>query len=291
MSYKITVLPGDGTGPEIIEAMKLCVDALDLDIIWETALAGESALKSKGSLLPQETLDAIKRNRVAIKGPITTPVGKGFRSINVALRQELDLFACLRPAYYVEGTNSKYPGVDIVIVRENSEDLYSGVEFEESSAQTEGLITSINAISEKQIRKPSAISIKPISTFASKRVIEFAFELARREKRKKVSCVHKANIMKYTDGLFLKVFKEVASKYPDIEATDVIVDNLCMQLVMRPKQFDVLVLPNLYGDIISDLCAGLVGGLGIACGANIGYKTALFEAVHGSAPSIPAKIK
>jgi isocitrate dehydrogenase (NAD+) len=291
MLYKISLIPGDGTGPEIIEATKLCIDALGVDIEWETVYAGEPALKKYNNLLPAETLLSIKRNKIALKGPIVTPIGGGFRSINVALRQELDLYACVRPVRYIEGTNSKYPGLDLIVIRENSEDLYLGVEFKDKEAQTEALIENINALSEKKIRKGSAITIKPISRFASERIIRFAFELAKRQNRKKVTCVHKANIMKYTDGLFLKTFQEIAPLYPQLQANDVIVDNLSMQLVLRPHEFDVLVLPNLYGDIISDLCAGLMGGLGLAPGANIGTDTALFEPVHGSAPKYAGKNK
>ena len=291
MSIKITLIPGDGTGPEVTDAARACVDALGAGIVWETALAGEPALKDHATLLPESTLASIKKNKIALKGPITTPIGSGFRSINVALRQELDLYACVRPARSLEGANSKYPGTDIIVVRENSEDLYLGVEFAEGEPATIELIGRINAISPKKIRQPSALTLKPISTYASERIIKYAFELAVKEKRKKVTCVHKANIMKYTDGLFLKVFGRLAGEYPDIVATDVIVDNLCMQLVTRPRQFDVLVLPNLYGDIISDLCAGLIGGLGLAAGANIGDQAAVFEPVHGSAPKYTGKNK
>ncbi|MCK9614540.1 MAG: isocitrate/isopropylmalate dehydrogenase family protein [Candidatus Omnitrophica bacterium] len=291
MSYRISLIPGDGIGPEVTDAARLCIDALGLDISWDIVLAGEPALKQHNSLLPFETLNSIKKNKVALKGPITTPVGSGFRSINVALRQELDLYACVRPARYIEGTNSKYPGTDILIVRENSEDLYAGVEFKNEDQKTNDLIDYINAISEKRVRKPSAISIKPISHFASERIIRFAFELAKKERRHKISCIHKANIMKYTDGLFLQIFDEIAKKYPQIETNNVIVDNLSMQLVLRPQEFDMLVLPNLYGDIMSDLCAGLIGGLGIAPGANIGDTIALFEPVHGAAPKYTGKNK
>ena len=291
MAKKVTLIPGDGIGPEVTDAVKVCIEALGVDIEWEEALAGEPALKKYNSLLPQETLDSIRKNKIALKGPITTPVGKGFRSINVALRQELDLFACVRPARSIEGTKARYRDVDLIVVRENSEDLYAGVEFKDNEPETEDLIAKINSISEKKVRKGSAISIKPISEFASKRVIRYAFELAKAQGRKKVTCVHKANIMKYTDGLFLSTFKEVAASYPDIEGWDIIVDNLSMQLAINPKQFDVLVLPNLYGDIISDLCAGLVGGLGVASGSNIGESLALFEPVHGSAPKYAGKNK
>lgn len=291
MKYTITLIPGDGIGPEITDAVRECFSALGMDVKWDIALAGEPALKKYGSLLPRETIASIKKNKVALKGPITTPVGKGFRSINVALRQELDLYACVRPAHYIEGTKANNPGVDIIIVRENSEDLYAGVELKEAEAQTEDIIDRINAVSDKKIRKGSALSLKPISRFASERIVRFAFALAKREGRRKVTCGHKANIMKCTDGLFLETFAEVSRRYPDIEAQDIIIDNLAMQLVMRPQQFDVLVLPNLYGDIMSDLCAGLVGGLGLAAGANIGEDLAIFEPVHGSAPKYAGKNK
>lgn len=291
MSYNVTVIPGDGIGPEIIEATKLCLQALSVDIVWEPMLAGEPALQTYGNLLPEQTLESIRRNKIALKGPITTPIGKGFRSINVALRQELDLYACVRPARSIEGANIKHHDVDLILVRENTEDLYAGVEFAQGDEVTEQLIEHINKISVKKVRKDSAISIKSISVFATEKIIRFAFELAQKQNRKKVTCVQKANIMKYTDGLFLKVFKNIAAQYPKIEASEILVDNLAMQLVTCPQQFDVLVLPNLYGDIISDLCAGLVGGLGVAAGANIGDGIALFEAVHGSAPKYAGKNK
>jgi isocitrate dehydrogenase (NAD+) len=291
MSYRITLIKGDGIGPEVVEAARICLEALEVDIEWEEHLAGEPALREKGKLLPQEVLDSIKKNKVALKGPIITPVGGGFRSINVSLRQKLDLYACVRPAKYIEGTNSKYPGTDIIVIRENSEDLYAGVEFREKDDFTQKLIGQINKISENKIKENSALSLKPISRFASERISHFAFKFARKEKRKKVTCVHKANIMKYTDGLFLETFREVSKLYPDIEAEDIIVDNLCMQLVLHPQNFDILLLPNLYGDIISDLCAGLIGGLGLAPGANIGDGIGVFEPVHGAAPKYAGKNK
>ena len=291
MSYRITLIPGDGIGPEVTQAARMCIEALRIDIEWEVALAGKLSLEKKGEILPAQTLDSIRKNKVALKGPIITPIKEGYRSINVAIRQHLDLYACLRPAKYIEGTNSKYPGTDIIVVRENSEDLYSGIEFNKDHTDTKELIAKINQLSTKRIRKDSAVSIKPISVFASKRIAEFAFQLAKREKRKKVTCVHKANIMKATDGLFLESFRQVAKLYPKIEAEEIIVDNLCMQLVLKPHNFDILVLPNLYGDIISDLCAGLVGGLGIAPGANIGDEIAVFEPVHGAAPKYAGKNK
>lgn len=291
MSYKVTLIPGDGIGPEVTEAARKCVEALGVEIIWEEAIAGEPALKKYSELLPEETLNSIRKNKVALKGPIITPVGGGFRSVNVALRQTLGLYACVRLARNIQGINTPYKNVDIIVIRENSEDLYAGVEFKAKEQTTRQLIEKMNSLSTKKILSESALSIKPISETASRRIFHFAFRMAKKEKRKKVSCIHKANIMKYTDGLFLKVFYEVAKQYPDIEAGDVIVDNLTMQLVLRPYQFDILVLPNLYGDIISDLCAGLVGGLGVAPGANIGDEAAIFEPVHGAAPKYAGKNK
>ncbi|MDP1853974.1 MAG: isocitrate/isopropylmalate dehydrogenase family protein [Candidatus Omnitrophota bacterium] len=283
--YKVTLIPGDGIGPEVAYAAKDCVDATGVNIDWEEVVCGEAAIKDFGTPLPEAVLDSIRKNKVALKGPITTPVGSGFRSVNVGLRQALDLYACLRPAKYYEGAQTRYRDVDLVIVRENSEDLYAGIEFAEGAADTKAIITAINEKSVKKIRGDSGVSIKPISKFASKRIVRFAFEYALKNKRKKVTCVHKANIMKFTDGLFLSCAREVASEYAGkIEFNDAIVDNLSMQLVKAPHNFDVLVLPNLYGDIISDLCAGLIGGLGIAPGANIGEGMAIFEPVHGSAP-------
>jgi isocitrate dehydrogenase (NAD+) len=292
MSYKVTLLPGDGIGPEVALAMKKCIDATGVKIDWEEQIVGEPAIKAFGTPLPPQAVESVRRNKVAIKGPIVTPVGKGFRSVNVQLRQELDLFACVRPAKYMEGTASREKGLDLVIFRENTEDLYMGVEFEEGSKEALSLIGEINKLQPKQIRNDSAISIKPISIFASKRIIKYAFEYAVRHNRKKVSLVHKANIMKFTDGLFLAVGREIAKEYEGrVAFEDVIVDNMCMQLVLRPQNYDVLVLPNLYGDIISDLCAGLSGGLGVAPGANIGDTVALFEPVHGSAPKYAGRNK
>ena len=282
--YRITLIEGDGIGPEVISSAKRVLETLKLDIEWEVMPAGLSAQEKYSSLLPKETLDSIKKNKIALKGPITTPVGSGYRSVNVALRQELDLYACVRPSWYIEDISPINKNFDIVVIRENTEDLYAGIEFKKDNPNTLDLIKHINSISEKKLREDSAISIKTISYFGSKRIVEFAFNFALQEKRKKVTCVHKANIMKFTDGLFLETFREIASKYPQIESNDIIVDNLAMQLVKRPDEFDVLVLPNLYGDIISDLCAGLMGGLGLAPGANVGDTIAVFEPVHGSAP-------
>ncbi|MFA5089469.1 MAG: isocitrate/isopropylmalate dehydrogenase family protein [Candidatus Omnitrophota bacterium] len=285
MSYRVTLIPGDGIGPEVAEAARRCIEATGVDIKWEEALAGSDALDQYGELLPEATLDSIRKNRIALKGPIITPIGGGFRSVNVAIRQALGLYACLRPAKYYPGVRSLYKDVDLVIIRENSEDLYAGIEFEEGKPETLKVIECIESGSGKNIRRDSGISIKPISGYASERIVKFAFDYALKSKRKKVTAVHKANIMKFTDGLFLKAARKVADEYAGkIIFEEAIVDNMCMQLVQKPQNYDVLVLPNLYGDIISDLCAGLVGGLGIAPGANIGDNIAVFEAVHGSAP-------
>jgi len=292
MSYKVTLIPGDGTGPEVTTAACKCIEALGLDFQWEVKEAGEVALNKYGKLLPPDTLDSIKRNKVALKGPITTPVGKGFRSVNVAIRQMFDLYVCLRPVKSFGFPKTFHEDVDLVIMRENTEDLYAGVEFKEGTAQAFQIIKDINSLSPKKVREDSAISIKPISRFASQRIARFAFNYALKNKRKKVTCVHKANIMKYSDGLFLDSFYKVAKEFEGkVEFNDVIVDNLSMQLILRPKNFDILVLPNLYGDIISDLGAGLIGGLGLAAGANIGEQIAVFEPTHGSAPKYTGKNK
>ncbi|MDP2904901.1 MAG: isocitrate/isopropylmalate dehydrogenase family protein [Candidatus Omnitrophota bacterium] len=285
MARKVTLIPGDGIGPEVTNAAVRCIEATGVKIEWEEVIAGQLALEQTGELLPVKALESIRRNKVALKGPIVTPVGTGFRSVNVAIRQALDLFACVRPAKTYPGTRSRYTGIDLVIFRENTEDLYAGIEFEKGAPETKKLISEIEAYSKKQIRPDSGISIKPISESATRRIAEFAFEYAIKNNRKKITAVHKANIMKFTDGLFLAVCRDVAKKYAGkIAFEDAIVDNMSMQLVLKPHNFDCLLLPNLYGDILSDLCAGLVGGLGMAPGANIGDDTAVFEAVHGSAP-------
>ncbi len=292
MSYKITLIPGDGIGPEVSSAAKKCLEATGVKIEWEIVSAGEEALKKFGTPLPKSVLDSIKKNKVSLKGPITTPIGTGFRSVNVQLRQELNLFACLRPAKSIEGVRSKFKDIDLVIIRENTEDLYAGIEFEAEKPETDELIKQIDALQNKKIQAHSAISIKPVSKFASLRIVRFAFEYAVKHSRKKVTAVHKANIMKFTDGIFLNTAREVAKEYVDkIQFEEAIVDNMAMQLVQKPENFDCLVLPNLYGDIISDLCAGLIGGLGIAPGANIGEGMALFEPVHGAAPKYAGKNK
>ncbi len=292
MSYKITLIPGDGIGPEVSYAAKKCIEATGVNIEWEEVLAGEEAIKQFGTPLPDAVLNSIRKNKVALKGPITTPIGSGFRSVNVALRQELNLFACLRPAKSIEGVRSKFKDIDLVVIRENTEDLYAGIEFESGKPETNKLIGEINLLQPKKIRENSAISIKPISKFGSERIARFAFEYALKNNRRKVTAVHKANIMKFTDGIFLNTAREVAKEYAGkIQFEEAIVDNMSMQLVQRPENFDCLVLPNLYGDIISDLCAGLIGGLGVAPGANIGEGLALFEPVHGAAPKYAGKNK
>ena len=285
MAHKVTLIPGDGIGPEVADAARRCVDSTGVKIEWEEALAGEIALKQLGSLLPDSTLDSIRNNKVALKGPITTPIGTGFRSVNVAIRHALDLYACVRPAKTYAGVKSFYKDIDLLIVRENSEDLYAGIEFEEGKPETKDLIKRIEEYSKKKIRPDSGISIKPISITATARIVKLAFEYALKFNRKKVTVVTKANIMKFTDGLFLKTAREVARKYEGkVVLEEALVDNMAMQLVQKPNNFNILILPNLYGDILSDLCAGLIGGLGIAPGANIGDDMAVFEAVHGSAP-------
>lgn len=264
MSYKITLIPGDGVGPQIVEASRRVIDASGVTIDWEVVEAGEALIPQYGTPLPQYVLDSIRKNRIALKGPLTTPVGKGFRSVNVTLRQELDLYANVRPARNLPGVETRYSGVDLIIVRENTEDLYAGIEH--------------------RVGRNAAESIKIITREASTRIARFAFDLAKRKGRKRVTAVHKANIMKLSDGLFLECARQVAEEYPEITFDDMIVDAMCMKLVQTPELYDVLLLPNLYGDIVSDLCAGLVGGLGVAPGANIGDDAAVFEPVHGSAP-------
>ncbi len=286
----VTLIPGDGIGLETSAAMQRVVGASDADIIWETMPAGAACMDEYGTPLPDKTIEAVKRNKVAIKGPITTPVGTGFRSVNVALRKKLNLYVCLRPVLSIPGAGGRYEDVDIVIVRENSEDLYAGIEFEEGSDAAHRLIELVDEQDAGFIRPDSGISIKPISVTATRNIVEYAFEYALKHGRKKVTAAHKANIMKYSDGLFLRVAREVAEEYEGkVDFEDRIIDAFCMGLVMDPSQFDVIVFPNLYGDIASDLAAGLVGGLGLAPGANIGKEYAVFEAVHGSAPDIAGK--
>lgn len=312
MAHRITLIPGDGTGPEITEATRRVIEATGADIDWEVRHAGIDVMDQYGTPLPQQVLDSIRTNKVALKGPITTPIGSGFRSVNVALRKELDLYACVRPCKYYPGIRSKYTDVDLVVVRENTEDLYAGVEWDLGTPEAEAII----AMSEGKIRPDSAISIKPISVTGTRRIVRLAFDYAIANGRKSVTAVCKANIMKFTDGLFYRVAREVAAAYgasfepgtpePDkaddtlgevsgkasgIVYNERLVDNMCMQLVQKPELYDVIVMPNLYGDILSDLCAGLVGGLGVAPGANIGDTAALFEPTHGSAPKYKGQNK
>jgi len=284
MAYRITLIPGDGVGPEVTEAAKRVLAATGVSFHWDLAYMGSSAQNTVGTPLPQSVLESIRRNKVALKGPVTTPVGSGFRSVNVALRKELGLYACLRPCKSYAGAPSPYKNVDIIIVRENTEDLYIGIEFERGTPEAARLIKLISETKGETVSEDSGLSIKLISDMGSRRIVKFAFEYARTHHRKKVTAAHKANIMKFSDGIFLSVAKEVAKEYPDIEFEDRIVDNMSMQLVRKPGQFDVVVAPNLYGDLLSDLCAGLIGGLGLAPGANLSDKIAVFEAVHGSAP-------
>jgi isocitrate dehydrogenase (NAD+) len=286
---KVTLIPGDGVGPEVIEAAKRCVEATGVKIEWEVVHAGAEVESRLGTPLPEEVLESIRRNGVALKGPITTPVGEGFRSVNVAIRQALDLYACVRPCRLYPGIRSPFHNVDLVVIRENTEDLYSGIEFQEGARETFEFLRIMQENFGVRIREDSGISLKTISRFCSERIVRFAFNYARRMGRKKVTAVHKANILKFSDGLFLSVARDVAREFPDIEFEDRIVDNMCMQLVQKPQLYDVIVAPNLYGDIISDLCAGLIGGLGMAPSANIGDRYAVFEPTHGSAPKYAGK--
>jgi isocitrate dehydrogenase (NAD+) len=293
MAHQVTLIPGDGVGPELAEATRMCIDATGVKIEWDVQEAGVDVMARLGTPVPDSVIESIKRTGVALKAPITTPVGTGFRSVNVYLRQALDLYACIRPCKQYPGVRTYFDKakVDLVLVRENTEDLYAGIEFEKGKPETAELIADIKRLNGKTIRPDSGISIKPISVMGSERIVKYAFEYARKNGRKKVTAVHKANILKFSDGLFLEVAREVAKGYTDIEFEDRIVDNMCMQLVQKPELYDVMVLPNLYGDIVSDLCAGLVGGLGVAPGANIGEKGAVFEATHGSAPKYKGQWK
>jgi isocitrate dehydrogenase (NAD+) len=292
-THRVTLIPGDGTGPEISEATRRVLDATGVKFDWDVQHAGVDVMDDYGTPLPDQVLDSIRANRVAIKGPITTPVGTGFRSVNVALRKELDLYMCLRPCKSYPGVRSRYENIDLVVVRENHEDLYAGIEFEQGSAEARKLIDFLADLGSRRIRDDSGISIKPISVTGTRRIVSAAFDYAIKHERSKVTAVHKANIMKFSDGLYLQTAREVAEEYSDsgIEFEDRIVDNMCMQLVQKPELYDVLVLPNLYGDIISDLGAGLIGGLGVAPGGNIGDEAAVFEPTHGSAPKYTGQNK
>jgi len=286
MVHEVTLILGDGVGPELAEAARMCIEATGVSIRWDEQEAGIDVMAKRGTPLPDSVIESCRRTKVALKAPVTTPVGTGFRSVNVHLRHALDLYACVRPCKLYAGVRTYFSGtpVDLVIVRENTESLYFGCEFEQGKPETAELIADIKRLNGKTIRPDSGITIKAISIFGTRRIVKYACDYARKHGRKKVTAVHKANILKYTDGLFLEVSRQVAKEYPDIEFEDRIVDNMCMQLVQKPELYDVMVLPNLYGDIISDLCAGLVGGLGVAPGANIGEAGAVFEATHGSAP-------
>jgi isocitrate dehydrogenase (NAD+) len=291
MAYNVTLIPGDGTGPEIMEATRRAIESTGVAFNWDIQDAGVDVMEKYGTPLPNQVIDSLKRTKLGIKGPITTPVGKGFRSVNVALRKALDLYVNLRPAKTYQGVRARYDDIDLVIVRENMEDLYAGIEFDVNTPETASLIAQLKELGGYDVRSDSAIAVKIISITGSRRIVKFAFEYARQNKRRLVTAVHKANIMKFADGLFLHVAEEVAREYPDIEFSNVIVDNMCMQLVQKPDLYDVLVMPNLYGDILSDLCAGLVGGLGVAPGANIGDGIAVFEPIHGSAPKYAGQNK
>jgi len=291
MSHDITLITGDGVGPELAEAMRRCVEATGIDVNWDEQSAGLDVFEEEGDPLPPRVIESIKKNKVAIKAPITTPIGSGFRSVNVRLRKVLDLYACLRPCKYYPGVKSKYEDVNLVVVRENTEDLYAGIEFEKDKEETKKLISFIEELEGSKIREDSGVSIKPISVAGTERIVQFAFDYAKANGRKKVTAITKSNIMKFSDGLFQHTAEAVAEKNSEIEFEHRLVDNMCMQLVQKPELYDVLVLPNLYGDILSDLCAGLVGGLGVAPGANIGEDIAVFEATHGSAPKYKGQNK
>src|SRR5690349_20916822 len=285
MAHRVVLIPGDGTGPELTEATRRALEATGVEFDWDVQEAGTDVMDQyDGNPLPPPVLEAIREAGVALKGPITTPVGGGFRSVNVALRKELDMYAQVRPCKSYPGVRSRFQDVDLIIVRENTEDLYAGIEYEQGTNAAEELIRWIESKGGRLRHRDAGISIKPISVTGTRRIFEFAFDYARKNGRKKITAVHKANIMKFSDGLWLRVAREVAAENEDIQFDDRIVDNMCMQLVQRPEEYDVLVLPNLYGDVLSDLCAGMIGGLRIAPGANYGADVAVFEPTHGSAP-------
>ena len=292
MPHRVTLIPGDGTGPELTEATRRVLEATGVEFEWDVRPAGEEAMADHGgNPLPEATLESIRQNGVALKGPITTPVGGGFRSVNVGLRKSLDMYAQVRPCKSYPGVRSRFTDVDLVIIRENTEDLYAGIEYEEGTPDAQELIAWIESKGGALRWKDAGISIKPISITGTRRIFEFAFDYARRNGRRQITAVHKANIMKFSDGLWLRVAREVAAENDDIDFNDRIVDNMCMQLVQRPEEYDVLVLPNLYGDVLSDLCAGMIGGLGMAPGANHGESVAVFEPTHGSAPKYAGQNK
>jgi isocitrate dehydrogenase (NAD+) len=292
MKHPVTLIRGDGTGPELARVTRDVLDATGVAFDWHEVDAGIDVMEQKGTPMPDDVLASIRETKTCIKAPITTPVGTGFRSVNVALRKEFDLYACVRPCKSYPGVRSRYANIDLVIFRENTEDLYAGIEFEQGRPQTKDLIAKISELTGARIRPDSGISIKPISISGTERIVKAAFEYAKAHGRKKVTAVHKSNIMKFSDGLFLATARKVAERYPSIAFDDRIVDNMCMQLVQKPEDYDVLVLPNLYGDVLSDLCAGLIGGLGIAPGMNLGDAgIAIFEATHGSAPKYKGQNK
>jgi isocitrate dehydrogenase (NAD+) len=289
VAHRITLVPGDGIGPEVAQAARTVVEASGVEVEWDVQDAGAAVMEREGTPLPDRVLESIRRTRTAIKGPITTPVGTGFRSVNVALRQELDLFASVRPAQSLPGVRTRYEDVDLVVIRENTEDLYAGIEFERDSPEIERLGEELRALAGFELRRDAGVTVKPISVSGTRRIVRFAFDFARRNGRGTITVGHKANIMRFSDGVFLYTATAEAESYPDVGFEEVQVDELALRLASDPAEFDVLLLPNLYGDILSDLCAGLVGGLGLIPGANIGWEYAVFEPVHGSAPDIAGK--
>ena len=289
MAHLVTLIPGDGIGPEVSEATRMVLEATGLEFEWDVQEAGEAVMEREGEPLPERVLESIRRSRTALKGPITTPVGTGFRSVNVALRHELDLFAAVRPSRTLPGVPSRHPPLDLLVIRENTEDLYAGIEFERGSDAMARLRRVLEDLAGFTVREDAGVTIKPISVTGTRRIVRFAFDLAQRNSRRRVTMGHKANIMKFSDGVFLRTAGAEATAYPDIEFEAVQVDEMAMRLAWEPETFDVLLLPNLYGDIVSDLCAGLVGGLGLAAGANLGWEYAVFEPVHGSAPDIAGR--
>jgi isocitrate dehydrogenase (NAD+) len=289
VSHLATLIPGDGIGPEVSEATRRVIDATGADIEWVVEEAGAAVLEREGETLPDRVLEQIRHSRVAIKGPITTPVGTGFRSVNVALRHELDLFAAVRPSRSLPGVETRHAGVDLVVIRENTEDLYQGIEFERGTPEAAELRSELRRLSGREVREDAGFTVKPISVTGARRIVRFAFEFVREFGRRRVTLGHKANIMRFSDGLFLSIGQEEAASNADVGFEDMQIDQLSMRLTREPEVFDVLLLPNLYGDILSDLCAGLVGGLGLAAGANLGWEYAVFEPVHGSAPDIAGR--
>jgi isocitrate dehydrogenase (NAD+) len=289
MAHLVTLIPGDGIGPEVSEATRRVLDATGANLEWVVEHAGAAVLEREGETLPRRVLDRIRASRVAIKGPITTPVGTGFRSVNVALRQELDLFAAVRPSRSLPGVPTRHEGVDLVVIRENTEDLYQGIEFERGSPQAAALREELRHLARREMPEDAGFTIKPISVTGARRIVRFAFDLVRANARRHITLGHKASIMRFSDGLFLRTGLEESEANPDVPFEPMAIDQLSMRLTREPERFDVLLLPNLYGDILSDLCAGLVGGLGLAAGANLGWEYAVFEPVHGSAPDIAGK--